>query len=172
MLKAPPRQAFDQRWTAWGVGFGGNNTDQRRSGDRLEQCHRAATTALPPAWIITSRPTRWSGFALAGGGTNWGLAQGLGGGRSDAFQAGVYGKTYFGPAYVAAALAFTNHWMTTNRIALGDQLTASFNGQSYGARLEGRLSLRVSPARRCRRHALCGVAGAELPHASATARPI
>ena len=42
------------------------------------------------------------GFALAGGGTNWSLAQGLGGGRSDAFQAGVYAATRSGPAYLAA----------------------------------------------------------------------
>ena len=35
------------------------------------------------------------------------------------------------------ALAFTNHWMTTNRIAFaGDQLDARFNAQSYGARVE------------------------------------
>ncbi len=33
-----------------------------------------------------------------------------------------------------AALAFANHWFTTNRIALGDQLTAQFDGQSYAAR--------------------------------------
>jgi len=37
---------------------------------------------------------------------------------------------------VAGALAFENHWFTTNRSALGDQLSASFNGQSYGGRLE------------------------------------
>jgi hypothetical protein len=29
------------------------------------------------------------GFALAGGGTDWALAQGLGGGRSDSFQVGL-----------------------------------------------------------------------------------
>jgi outer membrane autotransporter protein len=78
-----------------------------------------------------------AGFALAGGGTNWNLAQGLGAGRSDAFLAGVYGVSHEGPAYVAAALSFANNWFTTNRAALGDQLTASFQGQSYGARLEG-----------------------------------
>ena len=57
------------------------------------------------------------GFALAGGGTNWSLAQGLGGGKSDAFQAGVYGATRSGPAYLAGAFAFTNHWMSTDRFA-------------------------------------------------------
>jgi outer membrane autotransporter protein len=64
------------------------------------------------------------------------VAQNLGSGRSDAFQAGVYGITHAGPAYVSGALAFANHWFTTNRIALGDQLTAKFDGQSYGARAE------------------------------------
>jgi outer membrane autotransporter protein len=73
---------------------------------------------------------------LAGGGTNWSLSQGLGGGKSDAFQAGVYGATKYGPAYLAAAFAFTNHWMSTDRIAVFDHLSANFNAQSYGGRLE------------------------------------
>jgi outer membrane autotransporter protein len=82
-------------------------------------------------------PDTVAGFALAGGGTNWGLVQGLGGGTSDAFQAGVYGAMRSGPAYVAAALAFANHWITTDRFAFGgDQLDASFNAQSYAARIE------------------------------------
>ncbi len=81
-------------------------------------------------------PNTRIGFALGGGGTNWNLAQNLGGGRSDAFFAGGYSTTHFGPAYVSAALAFANHWFTTNRIAFGDQLTAHFDGQSYGARAE------------------------------------
>src|SRR5262249_11392007 len=33
--------------------------------------------------------------------------------------------------------AFTNHWMSTDRLADGDRLTADFNAQSYGGRLEG-----------------------------------
>jgi outer membrane autotransporter protein len=77
------------------------------------------------------------GFALAGGGTNWNLSQGLGSGKSDAFQAGLYGTTRWGPTYLAAAFAFTNHWMSTDRTAVGDHLTADFNAQSYGGRLEG-----------------------------------
>jgi outer membrane autotransporter protein len=76
------------------------------------------------------------GFALSGGGTNWNLAQGLGTGRSDTFQAGVYGSSRWGSAYVAAAAAFANHNMSTDRFALGDQLTANFDAQSYAARVE------------------------------------
>jgi outer membrane autotransporter protein len=77
------------------------------------------------------------GFAIAGGNTNWSLSQSLGTGRSDAFLAGVYGATHFGPAYLASALSFANHWATTDRFALGsDHLQSSFNAQSYGVRVE------------------------------------
>ncbi len=49
----------------------------------------------------------------------------------------MYGVTRSGPAYLAAAFAFTNHWMSTDRFAFaGDHLTASFNAQSLGARVE------------------------------------
>jgi hypothetical protein len=90
-------------------------------------------TAVPGAYT----PTTIFGFALGGGATNWGLANGNGTGRSDAFQTGVYAVSYFGPAYVAGALAFANQWFTTNRGVLGDGLTANFVGQSYGGRVEG-----------------------------------
>ena len=63
---------------------------------------------------------------------------GLGGGRSDALQAGVYGATRWRPAYFAADFAFTNHWMSTDRFAfLGEHLTADFTAQSYDGRVEG-----------------------------------
>jgi hypothetical protein len=38
------------------------------------------------------------------------------------------GITWFGPAYLAGALSFSNHRFTTNRSALGDQLIANFDG--------------------------------------------
>ena len=44
----------------------------------------------------------------------------------------------WGATYLAAALAFTNHWMSTDRFAFaGDHLSASFNAQSFGGRVEG-----------------------------------
>ncbi|HTZ03509.1 MAG TPA: autotransporter outer membrane beta-barrel domain-containing protein, partial [Xanthobacteraceae bacterium] len=89
-------------------------------------------------------PDAIAGFALAGGGTNWNLVQNLGGGRSSAFQAGVYGKMNFGPAYLAAAFGFANHWFTTDRTSFaGDQLSAKFQGQSYGGRFEAGYRLAV-----------------------------
>jgi autotransporter-associated beta strand protein/T5SS/PEP-CTERM-associated repeat protein len=138
LLKAPPKPAsFDERWTVWGAGYGGSN---RTSGDpAVVGSHDLAARAAGGAAGFDYHLSRDSvvGVALAGGGTDWSLAQGLGGGKSDAFQAGVYGATRWGPAYLAAALAFTNHWMSTDRFAFaGDHLTARFNAQSFGGRVE------------------------------------
>jgi outer membrane autotransporter protein len=139
VLKAPPKPpTFEQRWSVWGAGYGGSN---RTSGDPVVVGSHdlSARTAGGAAGLdYRLAPGTVVGFALAGAGTNWSLAQGLGGGRSDAFQAGVYGTTRYGPAYLAAAFAYTNHWMSTDRFAFaGDHLTASFNAQSFGGRLEG-----------------------------------
>jgi autotransporter-associated beta strand protein len=138
ILKAPPKpQTFEQRWSVWGAGYGGSN---RTTGDvTVVGSHDlSARTAGGTAGLdYRLAPGTVVGFALAGGGTDWSLAQGIGGGKSDAFQAGVYGTARSGPAYVAAAFAFTNHWMSTDRFAFaGDHLTASFNAQSFGGRVE------------------------------------
>jgi outer membrane autotransporter protein len=138
ILKAPPKPpSFEQRWSAWGAGYGGSN---RTSGDpAVVGSHdlSAATAGGAAGLDYRLAPGTVVGFALAGGGTSWGLAQGLGGGKSDAFQAGVYGTARSGPAYLAAALAYTDHWMSTDRFAFaGDHLAASFNAQSFGGRLE------------------------------------
>ena len=135
--KAPP-VTFEQRWTAWAGAYGGYN---KTSGDPgAVGSHDLTARAGGVATGLDYHVTRDTvvGLALAGGGTKWDLAQGLGGGKSDAFQAGVYGATRSGPAYLAASFAFTNHWMSTDRFAaFADHLTASFNAQSIGGRVEG-----------------------------------
>jgi uncharacterized protein with beta-barrel porin domain len=139
VLKAPPKPpAFEQRWSVWGAGYGGTN---RTSGDPVVVgSHDLAARTAGGTAGLDYHLSRDSvvGFALAGGGTDWSLAQGLGGGKSDAFQAGLYGATRWGPAYLAAAFAYTNHWMSTDRLTFAsDHLTARFNAQSFGGRMEG-----------------------------------
>lgn len=136
--KAPPLvPAFEPRWTAWGSAYGGYNTT---SGDAVVGTHdltaRAGGVAGGADYRLT--PDSVVGFAVAGGATNWSVAPGLGGGNSDAFQAGAYAATRSGPAYLAASAAFTNYWMSTDRFAaFGDHLTAKFEAQSLGGRIEG-----------------------------------
>jgi uncharacterized protein with beta-barrel porin domain len=139
VLKAPPANTatpFDRRWNVWGQAYGGYNT---ANGNQALGTNNmtAGTYGVASGVDYRVTPDTVVGLALAGGGTNWSLAQGLGTGRSDAFQAGIYGTSWSGPAYISAALAVASYEMTTNRVALGDQLTANFNAQSYGGRLEG-----------------------------------
>lgn len=133
--KAP--QVSEPRWSVWGSGFGGyNKTNGDASTGSNDLTARAAGAAAGLDYHLTRDAV--IGFALAGGGTRWDLAQGLGGGKSDAFQGGLYAAVRSGPAYVAASLAAANHWMSTDRFAaFGDHLTASFNAQSFGGRIEG-----------------------------------
>jgi outer membrane autotransporter protein len=144
MLKAPPAARFAPRWTSWGAAFGGGSSISADSAATSSNV-TARTYGIAAGMDYHASPNTILGFALAGGGTNWGLSGGLGGGRSEAFQVGGYGITHAGPAYVAGAVSFTNHWFSTDRTALGDQLTGRFLGESYGARLEGGYRLAVLP---------------------------
>jgi T5SS/PEP-CTERM-associated repeat protein/autotransporter-associated beta strand protein len=138
IVKGPPPMPVCQgRWATWVGAYGGGN---HTAGDlAVIGSHdlSARTVGVAAGLDYHLTPDTVLGFALAGGGTNWNLSQGLGSGKSDAFQAGIYGTTRWGPAYLAGAFAFTNHWMSTDRTAVGDHLTADFNAQSYGGRLEG-----------------------------------
>ena len=84
-------------------------------------------------------PNTLAGFALAGGGTGFSVANGLGGGRSDLFQAGAYLRHTEGAAYISAALAYGWQDITTDRtvtIAGVDHLHAEFNAKAYSGRVE------------------------------------
>ena len=120
VLKGPraPAPVYEPRWTVWGGAYGGSN---RTTGDvAIIGSHdlSARTVGFAGGFDYRLTPDTVVGLAFAGGGTNWSLSQGLGGGKSDAFQAGLYGATKYGPAYLAAAFAFANHWMSTDRLAV------------------------------------------------------
>jgi outer membrane autotransporter protein len=136
VVKAPRPVLFEQRWSAWASAFGGGINAR---GDAAIGSADVTARAYGGAAGLDYRvsPDTVVGFGLGGGATSWGLAQGLGNGRSDAALAGAYGTTHFGPAYFASSISVTNHWMTTDRLAFaGDNLHAKFNAQSYGARVE------------------------------------
>ncbi len=142
VLKAPVYKAsvaYEPRWTSWGAAFGGGSTtngDPTSAGTDSVSAHTGAFAAGLDYHVA---PDTIVGVALAGGGLNWSLGAGLGGGRGNTFLAGLYGSKQSGPAYVSGALTFSSNWMTTSRsiaVAGPDTLTASFNAQSFGGRLE------------------------------------
>ena len=135
--KAPPR-AFEPRWSVWGAAFGGSQTTNGNtivgSNDATSRLYGMAVGA-----DYQSAPRTLAGFALAGGGAGFGV-NGLGTGRSDLFQAGIYLRHSDGRAYVSAALAYGWQDVTTNRyvtVAALDHLQAKFNANAYSGRIEG-----------------------------------
>jgi autotransporter-associated beta strand protein len=135
--KAPPR-SFEQRWGVWAAGFGGSQTtDGNAALGSNNTTSRVYGTAVGADYRFS--PFTLAGFALAGGGTNFSVANG-GTGRSDLFQAGAYIRHTVGPAYIAAALAYGWQDITTDRIvtiAGVDRLRAEFNANAWSGRIEG-----------------------------------
>src|SRR5262249_44807487 len=103
VFKAPqaPVPVYEPRWTVWGGAYGGSN---RTTGDLAvigshDLSARTVGGAAGLDYHLT--PDTVVGFAL-------------GGGKSDAFQAGLYGATRWGPPYLAAAIGFRNHARSTD----------------------------------------------------------
>ena len=128
-----------QRWSVWAAGYGGSrSTDgnavvgSNTTTGRIYGVAAGADYRLSPDTLI--------GFALGGGGTNFSVANGLGGGRSDLFQAGVFARHAVGNAYVAGALAYGWQDIATDRtltIAGIDRLHARFDANALSGRIEG-----------------------------------
>jgi autotransporter-associated beta strand protein len=134
--KAPPMApAFQERWNVWAAAFGGSrNTDGNTvvgSNDTRSSIGGVAVGA--DYWFA---PNTLSGFSLAGGGTNFSVANG-GSGRSDLFQAGAFVRHTVGSAYITAAAAYGWQDITTDRVVGGDRLRTQFNANSYSGRIEG-----------------------------------
>src|SRR5258708_28935426 len=136
---APRNDVVDARWRMWGGGFGGSQTsDGNAALGSNAVTSRIAGTAVGADYRFS--PFTIAGFALAGGGTSFSIANALGSGRSDLFQAGAFVRHTVGPAYVSAALAYGWQDITTDRtvtIAGLDQLQARFNANAYSGRVEG-----------------------------------
>jgi uncharacterized protein with beta-barrel porin domain len=113
--KAPPVAPFEQRWSVWTAGFGGSQTtDGNASVGSNNTTSSVYGTAVGADYRIS--PNTIAGFALAGGGTNFSVAN-SGSGHSDLFQAGAFIRHTVGPAYISAALAYGWQDITTNRTA-------------------------------------------------------
>jgi autotransporter-associated beta strand protein len=134
-LKAEP---FEARWGVWAAGYGGS---QSVSGDNTLGSNKTTSSVFGSAVGADYRfsPNTVAGFALAGGGTNFNVANG-GSGNSDLFQDGAYLRHTQGAAFLSAALAYGWQDVTTNRtvtVAGIDSLRGRFNANAVSGRLEG-----------------------------------
>ncbi len=128
---------FEPRWSVWAAGFGGSQTTD---GSTTLGSNNTTSSIYGTAVGADYRfsPDTLAGFALAGGGTNFSVANG--GGRSDLFQAGAFVRHNAGAAYISAALAYGWQDVTTDRTvtaAGADHLRAEFNANAFSGRVEG-----------------------------------
>lgn len=130
---------FTSRWNVWATGYGGNATI---SGDAGAGSHNTSTRVFGTVVGADYRATPHTRFGLAAGaaGTNFNVDSGLGGGRADVFQLGAYARHTIGAAYLAGAVAYGWHDVTTDRtvtVSGTDKLHAELKANALSARLEG-----------------------------------
>jgi uncharacterized protein with beta-barrel porin domain len=86
-VRAPLEASLKEEERMGNTGVGSNSTTSSLYGTAVGADYRLSRDTL-------------LGFALAGGGTNFSVANNLGGGRSDLFQAGAFFRHNSGPAYI------------------------------------------------------------------------
>jgi uncharacterized protein with beta-barrel porin domain len=125
-------------WSTWGAAYGGSATID---GNAVVGSHDTTASAYGMVGGVDYKvsPDALVGFAMAGGGTSFSITDALGAGRSDLFQAGVFGRHNIGAAYLSAALAYGWYDVTTNRtvaVDVTDVLQARFKAQTFSGRFE------------------------------------
>ncbi|MDN5001497.1 autotransporter domain-containing protein [Bradyrhizobium sp. GCM10027634] len=131
-------EAIDRRWGVWASAYGGaSNLSGNAAAGSSSTTSRIYGTVVGADYRLS--PDTLVGFALGGAGFNFSVADALGGGRADVFQAGLYARHNFGPAYLSAALAYGWQDVTTDRtvtVSGTDRLTANFKASTFAGRLE------------------------------------
>jgi uncharacterized protein with beta-barrel porin domain len=140
MVFKVPRSIDDAipRWSQWATGYGGT---QHTSGDPVVGSNdtRSNIGGLVAGADYRLWPDTLVGFGIGGAFTDFTVANGLGSGSDDSFQAGAYVRHSIYQAYVAAALAYGFHDVVTDRsvtFAGLDQLHAQFNAHTISGRAE------------------------------------
>lgn len=128
-------QTFAQRWRIFGAAYGGNTQiggnaalGSHDATSRVYGAMGGASYALSPATEL--------GFAF--GGTSFALAGGMGSGRSDMFQAGVFAHHGFARnGYLSGAFAYGWHDVTADRtVVTGERLRGAYKAGVLSGRLE------------------------------------
>lgn len=139
VTKAPPLspRTFEQRWRLFGSAYGGAT---QIGGNAVLGSHDATSRvygAVGGASYALSSATEL-GFAFGGGGTSFALAGGMGSGRSDMFQAGVFAHHGFARnGYLSGAFVYGWHDVTTDRVApTGERLRGTYMASVLSGRIE------------------------------------
>jgi autotransporter-associated beta strand protein len=133
----PSSQASDRRWSVWATGFGGSQANNGNvTQGSSSSISRIYGSVVGADYRMT--PETVMGFAMAGGATNFSVANG-GTGRSNLFQAGAFITHTVGASYISGAFAYGWQDVTTDRTVTVtgiDRLHAHYDANSYSGRIE------------------------------------
>lgn len=125
-----------QRGRAWLAGFGGYGWLAGTASSGASSVQTSAQgLAVGADWQLDGGLV---GITVANGTSNWFLDGGLGNGRSNVFQVGLYGRADLDPVYIAAAGAWGRHDVNVQRPVpfLADYLGARYVATTWSGRLE------------------------------------
>ncbi len=133
-----------RRWGVWSAAYGDKSSAEGDPNGVGSHTRSISNYGYVAGVDYRLTPDTVAGVAFGGGETQFGLSQGLGGGRSEMLQAAAYASTHFYASYFSAAVAYAWHHVSTNRdvsvpaSGLGDYFTtADYSAQDVGARIEG-----------------------------------
>jgi uncharacterized protein with beta-barrel porin domain len=137
---SPTATALQSKLSLWGAIYGSASNTSGDPGGLGSHDLSVRTSGVAAGLDYHVTANTILGIALSGGGSSWSVSEALGGGRSDVFQAALYGSRQLGAAYLSGAITYGVHWISTNRIVTVDgfdQLNASYVAQSFSERFEG-----------------------------------
>ena len=138
----------DTRITLWGSVFGArSDLDGQPTVGSSDVTARNWGVATGVDFRVT--PDTIIGAAFAGGHVDYALAAGLGSGKGETFQGGLYGSTRLGNAYESAAVAYGAFDLTTNRTVafpgMSEQLRGDFTAHGVTGRIESGSRFAIAP---------------------------
>ena len=125
-------------WTIWAAGFGGNSlTEGNASIGSHDRTVRDMGVAVGVDYHLSEGTL--VGVAASAGVTDFALADEMGSGNSQMFQAAIYGRADGEMGYVAGALAYAYHSVETERrlaVAGEDVFNANFGAHNIAGEIE------------------------------------
>ncbi|WP_424630389.1 autotransporter domain-containing protein [Bradyrhizobium sp. SYSU BS000235] len=157
--------SLNERWGVWASAYGGSSTISGNSASGSSSTTSRIYGSVAGADYRFS-PDTIVGFALGGAGFNFAVSDGLGSGRADLFQAGIYGRHAMGAAYISGTFAYGLQDVTTDRtvtVSGSDKLQANFKANTFTGRVESGYRFAPWPAFGATPYAAVQVSSFDLP---------
>jgi T5SS/PEP-CTERM-associated repeat protein len=142
----PAADVMTPDWKMWGAVLGGGGQTSGNA-DIGSSDVNSYGYGLATGWEKNISSTETRGFSIAGGGTDWNIADDMGGGKGTFLQLGLNANKFFSSNYVSAAASYGFHNMESSRTVEDQNITGDFNMHILASRLEAghMLSANLTP---------------------------